>query len=150
MQQTMTDMQTKVTPYRTFKKEFTARVQAQKSLQDTADKLNELELEVEKVKMMSSGAEHCQMSKEDVVSAEKTSQPAKTNIENVLRTLEQKLKVASGGAKEEITSMKGKALEIKKSLDGTQTSLPPTTFREGTTRISSGIAPRRGNNLGQP
>ena len=113
MQNHLTEIQKKVNPYRTFKKEFQARVQARKSLQDTADKLNAAELEVEKLKMMC----HQGMSEDDLTSAEKVAMPAKAGLEAQLRMLEQKMKTAQGAMKDEITCIKERGAEIKKSMD---------------------------------
>jgi len=117
MQTKLTEAQKKVAPYKNFKKEFKARVEARKSLQDTADKLNNFELEVEKLKMMSSGAAEGLMSDEELTQAEKISQPAKAGVENIIRTLQQKMIAAAGAVKDELSQMKDRASEIKKAMD---------------------------------
>jgi len=118
LQQKLTEAQKKLNPYKAFKKEFKARVQARKQLQELTDKLSAQELEVEKVKMMSSAAEAGQMSEEEISSAEKLIQPAKAAIENLLRTIDQKLRQAEGALKEELSGAKDKNIALKKDLDG--------------------------------
>merc|ERR1740123_1461150 len=66
---------------------------------------------------MSSGADQGAMSDEELTAAEKFSAPAKASLDNHVRMLEQKMKSAAGGVKEEISAMKDRALEIKKGLD---------------------------------
>jgi len=117
MQQKLTEAQKKLNPYKAFKKEFGQRVQARKALQELSDKLAENELEVEKVKMMTSSAEAGQLTEDEISSAEKVIQPAKAAIENMIRMLEQKLKTSDGPMKDELVQMKDKTTALKKDLD---------------------------------
>merc|ERR1740139_1411843 len=57
------------------------------------------------------------MSEDDLTSAEKVAMPAKAGLEAQLRMLEQKMKTAQGAMKDEITSIKERGAEIKKSMD---------------------------------
>mmetsp|Transcript_90376 Transcript_90376/g.238383 ORF Transcript_90376/g.238383 Transcript_90376/m.238383 type:complete len:1804 (+) Transcript_90376:3-5414(+) len=117
MQQKLTEAQKKLNPYKAFKKEFGQRVQARKALQELSDKLAENELEVEKVKMMTSSAEAGQLTEDEISSAEKVIHPAKAAIENMIRMLEQKLKTSDGPMKDELVQMKDKTTALKKDLD---------------------------------
>lgn len=123
MQQKLTEAQKKLNPYKAFKKEFHARVQARKSLQDLTEKLHTAELEAEKATMMSSAADQGQMSEDEIASAEKVVQPAKAGVENCLRNVDQKLRTADGAMKDELTQMREKAMAAKKKLDAVITVL---------------------------
>mmetsp|Transcript_19919 Transcript_19919/g.49710 ORF Transcript_19919/g.49710 Transcript_19919/m.49710 type:complete len:1953 (-) Transcript_19919:135-5993(-) len=117
LQQKLTETQKKLNPYKNFQKEFKARVQARKALQALTEKLTSAELEVEKAKMMSAAAERGQMTEDEISSTEKVVEPAKTSIDDVSRSLEQKLRTADGALKDELVQMKTQASALKKNAD---------------------------------
>mmetsp|Transcript_140529 Transcript_140529/g.365619 ORF Transcript_140529/g.365619 Transcript_140529/m.365619 type:complete len:1956 (-) Transcript_140529:48-5915(-) len=123
MQQKLTEAQKRLNPYKSFQKEFKARVQARKSLTEFSEQIAANELEVEKVTMMSSAADQGQMSEDEISSAEKVMQPAKMGIDSMLRTLETKMRTADGAMKDELMQMKDKASAVKRNLEGVATVL---------------------------
>jgi len=118
LQAKLTEAQKKLTPYKTFRKEFHARVTAKKALTDISEKLNEMELEVEKASMMSAAAEQGQMSEDEVNSIQELVGPAQKGIADATKQLEQKLRVAAVGAmKDELTSMLERVKASKTKLE---------------------------------
>jgi len=118
MQQKLSDTHKKIMPYRSFKKEFTNRVAARKSLMDITEKLSSAELEVEKAKMMTSAAEHGQMPENEVTAADRMIKPVGDSIEYILTRVNSKLRGAEGAVKEELLAVKEKATATKKGLEG--------------------------------
>jgi len=117
LQQKLTEAQKKVNPYKSFKKEFHARVAARKACLELTETLSAAELEVEKAKMMGAAADLGQMAEEDIGAVEKVAQPALTNITASLRLIDQKLKAADGAMKDELNQMKDRTMGYKKELD---------------------------------
>lgn len=117
LQQKLTECQKRLNPYKTFRKEFHALVQARKAIEELTDKLTGVELEIEKSKMMSSAADSGQMAEDEISAAEKVLQPAKATIEGVARQVEQKMRTAEGAMKQELVGAKEKAVGMRKTVD---------------------------------
>jgi len=130
MQQKLTEAQKKLNPYKTFKKDFKARVEAKKALAEIADKISGVELEVEKASLMTAAAESGQMSEDEVASAEKLVGPTQTAITQALRTVDGKIKATTDGpTKDELNEIKTRATASSKKLQGVVTVLK--SQREG-------------------
>jgi hypothetical protein len=105
-----------LTPLKSFKKGFAERVEAKKALTDIAEKLNSLEVEVEKANMMMPG-EGNQMSEADVESAEGLVKPAQTSYSSVSKTISEKMASATGPMRDELNELKKRLGESKKKID---------------------------------
>jgi len=117
LQQKLTESQSRLNPYKAFRKDFRARVEAKSQLTDTIDKMNSLELEVEKASMVTSIAEKGTMSDEEVSAAEEMIAPLQKDLLTDLRMLEGKLRGAAGPMKEELILIKDHANGMRKKLD---------------------------------
>jgi len=139
LQSKLTEAQKQLNPYKNFKAEFKARVEARKALLDITDKLSSAELEIEKASLMAAASKQGQMSEHDVVSAEKTVIPARASIETVIRQIEAKMRQAVGPMKEELTAVKSRGTQLKGKIDDVQKTL--NGQREGlTAQQAAGLA----------
>jgi len=117
MQQKLTEATAKITPYKTFRKDFKARVEAKKQLTEITDSLGNVELEVEKASMVTAIAEKGAMSDEEVTSAEEIIAPLQKDLTNTLRVVETKLRAASGAMKDELALVRDRGMQSKKKLE---------------------------------
>jgi len=129
LQQKLTEAQKKVNPYKSFKKEFSARVEAKKALAEISEKLSAAELEVEKATMSTSAADSGQLSEDEVGSAEEVVKPANQGLQAVLRIIEQRLQRADGAMRDELSEMRDRGNASKKRLDAITAKLK--TQRDG-------------------
>eukprot|EP00931_Biecheleriopsis_adriatica_P115047 TRINITY_DN90894_c0_g1_i1.p1 TRINITY_DN90894_c0_g1~~TRINITY_DN90894_c0_g1_i1.p1 ORF type:complete len:2039 (+),score=681.28 TRINITY_DN90894_c0_g1_i1:31-6147(+) len=123
LQNRLNETQKKLVPLKTFRKDFKAKVQARKSLSELTDKLSEVELELEKVAMMSMMAESEQMTEEEVGLAEKALAPASGLLVTSTRNIEQKLGSSQGVLRTELSQLKERALGLKKRSEELSSSL---------------------------
>ncbi|CAE8721864.1 unnamed protein product [Polarella glacialis] len=117
LQVQLAEVQKKLAPFKTFRKDFQSRVQAKKSLAELADKLSSAELEVEKAAMMSSVSDGGQMADEDIASTDKAVTAAQAEIGAAVRTIEQKLRGAQGAMKDELMQLKDRAAVLRKKAE---------------------------------
>jgi len=118
LQSKLTDAQKKIMPFRTFKRDFQAKVKAKQALTELVDKLNTAELEVEKAAMMGIAAESGQMSEEEIIACQKVGEPAYTSVTAALKEIELKAKSAQSAVKEELNLLKDRGTEMKKKCEG--------------------------------
>eukprot|EP00913_Durusdinium_trenchii_P013004 g12209.t1 len=107
LQTKLAEVQKKLMPFRTFKRDFQAKVKAKQALTELVDKLNTAELEVEKAAMMGIAAESGQMS-------EKVGEPALASVQAALKDIDNKFKGAQSAVKDELTLLKDRGVEMRK------------------------------------
>lgn len=117
LQQKLSEAQNKLNPYKSFRKDFRARIDAKKQLTEITDNLGNVELEVEKASMVTAIAEKGAMSDEEVTSAEEIISPLQKDLANTLRVVDMKLRAASGAMKDELSIVKDRGLQSKKKLE---------------------------------
>jgi chromosome segregation ATPase len=125
LQTQVNELQQKITPYKSFQKEFRNKVNARKALSEIAEKLADAELEAEKASMMCSRASKALMSEDELKAADDAVRPASKCVVAVTQLIEQKIKTAGAdrAMKDELVSMKNRATESRKTLDGITSSL---------------------------
>ncbi|CAJ1460296.1 unnamed protein product [Effrenium voratum] len=117
LQAKLTESQKKLMPFRTFKRDFQAKVKAKQALGELADKLSAAELEVEKAAMMSIAAESGQMSEEEIAACQKVAEPAQAAVMAAVKDVDLKLKTAQAAVKEELSALKDRGMELKKKCE---------------------------------
>lgn len=137
LQQKLTESQNTLNPYKTFRKDFRARVEAKKQLAEIIDKLNSVELEVEKATMVTAIAEKGSMSDEEVTSAEEMVAPLQKDILDTLRIVEAKLRTAAGPMKEELTLIKDRSAVFRKKLESVSAVLKRQKDSKATAQMLS-------------
>lgn len=116
LQQKLTEAQGKLNPFKTFRKDFRARVEAKKQLAEISEKIGATELEVEKASLVTGMAERGAMSEEEVSAAEELVTPLQKEVATHLRTIDTKMRAASGPLKDELTQIKDRAMGSQKKL----------------------------------
>ena len=123
MQTKLTEAQKKLMPFRTFKKEFKAKVQAKEALSELNEKLGSAGLEVEKAAMMCLAAGSSQMAEDEVASTEKAVGLAHTEIDASIRTVDQKVGSDQAAVEDELQHIKDKANVLKKKCEAVMTKM---------------------------
>lgn len=118
LQTKLSDAQRKIMPFRTFKRDFQAKVKAKQALTEFADKLNTAELEVEKAAMMGIAAESGQMSEEEIIACQKVAEPALAAVTAAIKEIELKHKSAQSAVREELNVLKDRGNEMRKKCEG--------------------------------
>lgn len=117
LQQKLTEAQNKLNPFKSFKKDFFARIEARRQLGDTVAKMDYVELEVEKASMVTGMSDKGSMTDEDVAAAEEMIMPLQKDLMNELRILEGKLRQSQGPMRDELTCIRDRAISMRKKLE---------------------------------
>jgi len=129
------EAQKKLGPYKRFRQELPARVQAKKALAELMGKLADVELEVEKAALMTKGLDKGQMPEDEVKATEETSQKAQAGVGHLMRLMDMRLRaVTDGASKDELNEMKTRALASKTKIEAVLATL--RSQREGLTMAS--------------
>lgn len=123
LQTKLAEVQKKLMPFRTFKRDFQAKVKAKQALTELVDKLNTAELEVEKAAMMGIAAESGQMSEEEIAACQKVGEPALASVQAALKDIDNKFKGAQSAVKDELTLLKDRGVEMRKKCEGVMSTM---------------------------
>lgn len=120
LQEKVNDAQKKLAPFMRIRKDHEEKLGAKKVMNEVANKLGAVEVEVEKVTMLLTGT---QASEEDIKAAEVALPPVATSLQGALRLLEQRLQNAQGALKEDLVQMQERGKESKTKLDAFKAQL---------------------------
>eukprot|EP00930_Biecheleria_cincta_P047417 TRINITY_DN32870_c0_g1_i1.p1 TRINITY_DN32870_c0_g1~~TRINITY_DN32870_c0_g1_i1.p1 ORF type:complete len:2068 (-),score=548.13 TRINITY_DN32870_c0_g1_i1:205-6408(-) len=123
LQSRLGDVQRKLGPFRKFRQDFKARVEAKRSLAGLTDKLSEAELEAEKADMMTLQPEGTQMSEEDVEGVEKVLRATSEAQSSVSRDIDKKSLTARGPMQEELAKLKSRASALRSKTDAIRSTM---------------------------
>lgn len=116
LQQKLSEAQKKLSPFKTFKKDFQSRVAAKKALQEIVDKIAAAEADTEKATLMSTATDAGAMTEEEVSSTEKLVTPVLNSLAAALRLAAQKEAGADAVTKDELQQLKSRGAALKAKL----------------------------------
>eukprot|EP00929_Paragymnodinium_shiwhaense_P078674 TRINITY_DN407_c0_g4_i1.p1 TRINITY_DN407_c0_g4~~TRINITY_DN407_c0_g4_i1.p1 ORF type:complete len:2118 (+),score=935.15 TRINITY_DN407_c0_g4_i1:97-6450(+) len=121
LQAKLTEAQKLIVPYKSYKRDYSDRLEAKKALSDISSKLDGVEIEAEKAAGMTASAGD--MSEEDVSSADKVVSKAMQAATASLRQIDQRMRGADAAMRKALEEAKARANKLKKQVDAVASTL---------------------------